>query len=364
MKNLGRPRHMSNPRLQSTTGLVQPVSRMPAPVGGRVPHSPPPRRGGLALRISSCARVPAPDKWLTTAAPTDPVASVAQLALKTRLSAVARYLHEATRGDDPVEGVHQLRIWARRSAAALRLFGAFVPRRGRRWLRRTLRKLRRTAGGVRDADVQLAALSAEGRSPPRGLRKRIRRRRRAARRRLAQLARRLGRRARLERRIQRLVDRVALAGDGGRPGPTFGPWARAALRREAAEFFALMASDAPGDEALHALRIAAKRLRYVLELAVAALPRAAARALYGELTELQDRLGVVCDHRAMLERLYDWGRPARGGLGQRKLRRLLEQEIEQLIAARAAFRSWWSPSRRTRFQRQWNAALAGRGRRK
>ena len=99
------------------------------------------------------------NKWLTGKLADVPVDRVAKKALQARLRAVNWYL-DAVKSDE-AEPVHQLRIWTRRSAAALDLFAPTIPPRRRRWLKRKLRKIRRTAGRVRDLDVLLARQAAE-----------------------------------------------------------------------------------------------------------------------------------------------------------------------------------------------------------
>ena len=86
------------------------------------------------------------DKWLTKVAADAPVDRVARRALTTRLRAVAWFLHAAGNGDNEAEAIHQLRIWTRRTAAALRLFAPVLTDKPARKLRKSLKKLRRAAG--------------------------------------------------------------------------------------------------------------------------------------------------------------------------------------------------------------------------
>src|SRR5688572_24408829 len=96
-------------------------------------------------------------KWLTAVGPDVPVTRAARKALTSRLRAVEECLAEAAhvsgRSDGDIEAVHQLRIWTRRSAAALRLFKRVLPPRRAKWLKRKLRQIRRAAGEARDCDV-------------------------------------------------------------------------------------------------------------------------------------------------------------------------------------------------------------------
>lgn len=70
------------------------------------------------------------------------------------------------------------------------------------------------------------------------------------------------------------------------------------------------ALDAPDDaEALHELRIAAKRLRYTIELFQDVLPATSADLL-SELKQLQDDLGFLHDRDVLIARLQDDQRQA------------------------------------------------------
>ncbi|NEY60862.1 CHAD domain-containing protein, partial [Klebsiella pneumoniae] len=108
------------------------------------------------------------DKWLTNIPPEAPVSRIARRAIGSRLRAVAHYLAQAGQTKKPAkDDVHQLRIWTRRAAAALRLFDPLVPAKRGGPLKKTLKKLRRAAGRVRDCDVFLDQLEASGNQSPR-----------------------------------------------------------------------------------------------------------------------------------------------------------------------------------------------------
>src|SRR5262245_59631201 len=101
--------------------------------------------------------MPRYEKWLTAVGPDAPVTRATRKALAMRLKAAEHYLKEAGqvsgKSADDAEVVHQLRIWTRRAAAALRLFAEVLPRKTAKWLKRKLRAMRHTAGEARDCDV-------------------------------------------------------------------------------------------------------------------------------------------------------------------------------------------------------------------
>jgi len=299
------------------------------------------------------------------------VPRAARKALKLRLRVVMELLGDAAKvtgkRDEDAEAVHQLRIWSRRSAAALRLFGEVLPRRTAKWLKRKLKEIRRTAGEARDCDV-LAERIDGGELP--GLEPtaaHLRRRRRRAEKEMAALHKSLVKSGKFERKADKLLEKLARRekqNRGRRKGkgkaPQFGPWCRAQLGPLCDDFLRAAEADLSRDAHLHALRIAGKRLRYALELSPAALPAGVHRRLYDELTDLQDRLGEVCDRIAAVGRLEDWQREAKGQ-ARGRLQTSLQHERAQLATGRQRFLRWWSVKRRKSLAAQWRKAL-GNGR--
>jgi CHAD domain-containing protein len=297
------------------------------------------------------------DKWIRGVKASDAVDQVARRALAVRLQAVGYYLDEALHGADEAEGVHQLRIWTRRAGAALRLFRATIADADHRRMRKLLRKIRRRAGAIRDCDVHLQRLESESERPPKRIIKSLQAERRAARRKLQALRRRLRKDDKLQARAERLLSRIEWPKrHSSRAAPPFASWCRQELAPLAARFFELAGGDLRRDETLHALRIAGKRLRYALELTASALKPQAGQRLYDELSDLQDRLGEVCDHLAAVGQLRAWMKKEKKPKRARKLRALLDQEEQRQAAARRKLLRWWTPARRERLKRRWNGA--------
>src|SRR5215831_8057535 len=99
-------------------------------------------------------------KWIEGLTREMAVAEAAAVALAARFEVVRHFLPLAVEKpyDDP-EHVHQLRVGSRRAAAALRAFADCMPRKHHKSAKRSLRTLRRAAGGARDWDVFLIGLS-------------------------------------------------------------------------------------------------------------------------------------------------------------------------------------------------------------
>jgi CHAD domain-containing protein len=299
------------------------------------------------------------DKWLTDLGPDAPVPRAARKALASRLRAVEHYLQEAAQvsGDDTrnAEAVHQLRIWTRRAAAALRLFEPVLPQRRCKRLKRTLRRIRRTAGQARDCDV-LAERLESGELP--GLAHTVvhlRSQRKTAERELAKLHNKLVRRGKLRRQGDKLRKKARWR--GGKQALAFAPWCREQLQPLCDEFFTLAGGDLSRDTALHQLRLSGKRLRYGLELAPAAIPAATHCRLYDDLSEVQDKLGAVCDAVVAAGRLREWLAECKDRTIAKELRATLKREQQELARRKRRFARWWTVRRREHMRRAWNKGL-------
>lgn len=302
------------------------------------------------------------EKWLTGIKPDDPVDRAARQALAMRLTAVQHYMSEAVKGDDQQEGIHQLRIWTRRAAAALRLFRPALAGVRKKWIKKTLRKLRRLAGGVRDCDVYLEQLELAGAQAPKSVLKRLRQDRRQAQKKLTARRRQLLRKKRFPRRVQELIAGIAWPKrHSSREAPAYGDWCRQQIEPLGEQFLLLASQDLSDDQRLHKFRLAGKRLRYALELTGPAISPQLQQELYDELSAVQDRLGKVCDHMTATERVRKWLAESRKIADQQKLIGLVRKEQQALAASRRKFAQWWSAARLTRMTRKWHDAMDGGG---
>src|SRR5262245_1590431 len=106
------------------------------------------------------------NKWAPDVDPSDPVADAAAQSLQARFEAVRHYLRQSVECPERAENFHQLRVWTRRSEAALALYADLLSAQQAKWLRKWLKRLRRAAGRVRDCDVFAArTIQANGRWP-------------------------------------------------------------------------------------------------------------------------------------------------------------------------------------------------------
>jgi CHAD domain-containing protein len=245
----------------------------------------------------------------------------------------------AIAGEDP-EGVHAVRVASRRLRAGMATATGYFPQKWYRRLHETARDITGDLGAVRDRDVLLEALanirsgrlSSQERTALDHLIARVTAERDAARQTLlafvadldmrgirAETQRRFAApvakpplpaakisrgRKRERNRTQRRATRLRLAAD-----------ARHALKPRIAELFAFdqVIRDPDRVREHHRARIAAKRLRYTLELFADQFGDAGERAIQ-EMKELQEELGVIHDIDVRIALIDDEGlRLAPGG---------------------------------------------------
>jgi CHAD domain-containing protein len=239
----------------------------------------------------------------------------------------------AARLDDKsdTEALHDFRVAIRRMRVTLRGYPEASESLSKKQ-RAKLRKLARHTNPARDAEVQLqwfrerkARFTPAQRAALTRFRARLRAQRR---RRLASTQRKLHRWfMKLERKLRRrLVVVPARAHDSGAP---FRAVAAAALLQQAGELNSRMkhtlTESNPGD--LHATRIAAKRLRYLLEPVVAGLN--AGDAVVERLRVLQGKLGSLTDGHDLETALREDG--DEGG-GTRAALAMVRDEAEAVLS--------------------------------
>lgn len=195
------------------------------------------------------------------------------------------------------EALHDFRVALRRLRSVLRWYRPWIGRAGGRGVRRRLRRLVAATSAARDAEVQLEWLARRCDEVPRDARPALNallRDRRAAIRRGLERTKRRGRRIfpdlarKIELRFRETGDR----------GPVLRDVFSSLLERGTGKLEANLAAISGANDAvpLHEARIAAKRLRYLLEpLEPELSPPAAAAEAIGALENIQDVLGGIHD---------------------------------------------------------------------
>lgn len=222
---------------------------------------------------------------------------------------VAREAYERFKADEP-DALHQLRVSLRRLRSWIRAYRPELEDTTRRRTLRRLRKLVRSTNGARDAEVWATWIEAQTDSPPRA---------------------RTGHRY-ITAQLTKQRDRASgEAGDGLRhdllpvldelADELSGYWLHVSIDETAAEETMaattaellrsharklrrrLQRIESADDlDGIHAARIAAKALRYLLNT-LSAYPAATATAT--QLSELQDTLGLVHDLAPLVDRMRD-----------------------------------------------------------
>jgi CHAD domain-containing protein len=101
-------------------------------------------------------------KWIDELTAEMPLPEAARVVFGVRLEVVREQLGlSLSQWDRDPEHVHQLRVGSRRSAAALKIFSACLPRKEYKKARQELKRLRKAAGAARDWDVFLLDLSKQ-----------------------------------------------------------------------------------------------------------------------------------------------------------------------------------------------------------
>lgn len=262
-----------------------------------------------------------------------PVAEAATAMLGARCQSLQQLLASADKPTLHPRSVHQLRVIARRTTAALKLYRDLLPRRPRKWLTKHLRKLRRKAGAPRDLDVLHAWLrqhdlpvSADWKGD-----------RRKAAESLREFCNDLRQSRQVEQHIKRLFAGMT------RPGETesFEAWAARQVPPLVQDFLSHEPENHEVLPDLHEFRRAAKRLRYSLELLSPAFTRGRLEAILPIVEETQTRLGAIHDHSAIGAQLANLLPEAHTPLDLRRITHLMAEEAVELGLDVEAFWIWW-----------------------
>lgn len=266
-----------------------------------------------------------------------------------------------------IQDVHQLRVGARRLAAALAAFAPLFDPTTLRRARRAARRIRRVAGAVRDFDVlvpEVGTAVAEApwlgddvgqcvcRTVSRWLQRAVR-----------QMSDELPDDVRRFERAMAAIE-SALNSGGASSEQRFDERADQVIRQYGEGVIDAASKDLTDIDHLHGLRITVKQLRYGLELFGSCLSPGGVDRLYAEVEGLQRDLGAVNDLRGLHGILLDvreavanhfktdeWG-ATRGGLD-----RLLAGVAHQWFERQRAFVAQWHGYRRRNLEDAWRESL-------
>ncbi|REK19132.1 MAG: CHAD domain-containing protein [Planctomycetota bacterium] len=288
-------------------------------------------------------------KWIESD-PDDSVEEVARRALESRLERLWYYVQTAV-AEPPseTENVHQLRVFARRTAAAMENFSDWLPRRRGHWMRKQLKRLRKAAGEARDLDVlrirwteTLASLPAPQSAL---LLEQVKRRRRKAQWPVEDIYHKLAGKD-FEKRARKFVKRIRLRNGDEACDQKLACLARKALGGLVIPYLQAAGSEMNDAESLHAFRIRSKQVRYAMELFAGAFDEDFRRALYPIVADLQDKLGEINDHVTAQNYLTAWREQTDAPAVLNAIDAGLAHEQQAFAASRDRFLAWWTPERR------------------
>ncbi len=289
-------------------------------------------------------------KWIDSQ-DDDSVEDVARRALEARLERLWHFLElSVSQQSSETENVHQLRVFARRTAAAMEIFADWLPRRRGRWVGKKLKRVRKAAGEARDLDVLRMRWTDRLHEIPAGqaalLLEHVKRRRRKAQRPIEDAYDKLLRK-KFEHHAAQFVKRVRPRGENASQGDQrFGCLARVALGRLVVPYLQAARAEMADAEALHAFRIKSKEVRYAMEIFAGAFDADFRRELYPIVESLQDRLGAINDHVTAQTYLAAWRRETDSCGVHQAIDALMQQEQQWFELRRQEFLAWWTDERR------------------
>jgi CHAD domain-containing protein len=294
-------------------------------------------------------------KWIESG-PDEPVWQIASRVLESRLERLWNFLGRAVREPaSETENVHQLRVFTRRSTAALEIFEPWLPAKRGRKVRKRVGKVRRAAGAARDLDVlQLRLQSRHDQAAANTialLLEHVRERRREAQQPIIELHQHLVARD-FDRKLRKFVKRIGRSRGSADREQRFDELARSKLSEMAVPYLEAAGGEMHEPEALHAFRIQGKQVRYAMEIFAGAFDTEFRQDLYPLVAMLQDRLGTINDHATAEALLTSYREQAASSALREALQAGIDDERRALAEARQDFLAWWAPWRRDDLRRR------------
>ncbi|MHC2066619.1 CHAD domain-containing protein [Bremerella sp. T1] len=302
-------------------------------------------------------------KWLGDVEPGHSISDVAKEAIATRSSRMLEYLPLAAKQwKEDTEYVHQLRTWSRRTQAALQLFATLLPLKRSTAVRKATQKLRKAGGSARDLDVFMKRIrkakftigdddKAEVLTFLKSLRKKAQ----------PQLVKawQWAKSEDLQSRFQGIIKRtrwreVSEEESLEQMAPTL-------LEPLVVRFFHFSQQLSQSPEALHQMRIEAKKTRYAMELVESGFPDSFRDELYPAFEEVQSKLGVINDHHTVVEKIRGWEAESTAKKFPGFLKQLSGHEQVQFDEKAEAFRIWWTDQRSQELKEHFDHYLGGLG---
>lgn len=269
------------------------------------------------------------------------------------------------REKDDVEAVHQTRVYCRRVQSAADVLASALPKKHYKRLRKRLRRIRRSAGRIRDMDVLAIELkvvsphlSAVERAAADFLLERYPDKREREREKLGKKVAKLARKGFWDW-VRRHYPVTESGNEEWTPGePSLADFARERLPAELDTFLSVF-SPAPSEdyEQLHAVRIAAKRLRYVLEVFAGCFPPRFRKEIYSPIKRIQESLGAVNDSHNFALSLDELAKSTNDPALQESLYALRDRYRRRLEQLAREFSELWTEDQRREYSDRFHAML-------
>lgn len=288
------------------------------------------------------AEQPKLDKWVKEISAQDSVQEAARYPLRNRLACVQHFFAlAAVSGVASVDDVHQLRVATRRASAVLDLYTKLLPTKPTERLRRSLKKIQRVAGTVRDLDVLANRYNKVELSNAKRLVIALNRRRSKMLLRLTKLYQRLRQGDRFLDQCEQLIRKVRTSDT---PDERAGIWMKMRWSQLVEQFVKSADVDTQNLDALHRFRICSKKLRYGMELLAPAFDPQLIERAYGFVERLQEGLGQIHDHVFAGKMFHGWDKKRNRVSRECNLKLLIKGEDIMLRNELNDLGTWWTPS--------------------
>ncbi len=289
----------------------------------------------------------------------DPLSVLKQL-LRSNLGQIDDFATKIVReGNADTETIHQLRIVLRRTETVFSQFRDLIPQRKNRWFDKRLTSLRKISNPLRDADILLERIEKHHASGPyNGLKEKAHLAQQMAFPALFSACEKWLRKDQAPEHCTNLLEKLDQKQQDVSDKSTSD---RQQLLKRIKDSLSKLGRDIfsgrmswKGQKTLHQRRIEVKRLRYALELFEPYVPAESFADVHSRLKWLQSRLGDMNDEAIIVVKLRKWSEDDELLAGEvDEIKRLKKDISTELSRHLRKFNTWWTTSRRAKWNQRW-----------
>ena len=257
------------------------------------------------------------------------------------------------------ENVHQLRVSTRRTDVAVRAFSDLLGKAHAQDLRDKLRKIRKAADDARNVDVTLERFLPRAANVSEHVRNKyleqFKTQRHAAHEPIVAIYREFES-AHFDEQIKTILADMRVRCKLARR--RFGSHACDILKPVLKRFFKAAEGDITNADALHQIRIQAKKLRYTMEIVASAFCPKFGDGLYLEFTSFQDLTGAIRDHAMSMDTYSAWLAKADDSEERTFLAEELRSESLAFEALNKSFAEMWTKDRLAKLKKKFKDLTA------